>query len=213
MLNDSTYNYDDNDITIYSPTRKGYTFIGWTYSGQTTPTLEPLLSHNSTGNKTYTANWKANLYEITYDVNGGDELTDNTQEISFADYAYLLKPTRPGYKFLYWTYNGNEYKEGTYKEDKNITLIAVWERIEYTISYDLNGGTNNELNTSSYNYDCEDIVIYSPTRTGYTFTGWTYIGQETPIIDPVLKHNSTDNITYIANWKAYEYTITYDVDG
>lgn len=42
---------------------------------------------------------------------------------------------------------------------------------EYTITYNLNGGTNNSSNPSTYNV-LYGISLKAPTRAGYTFTGW-----------------------------------------
>ena len=56
--NPSTYTYEDSDITLGDATKTGYTFKGWTGNGTTTPTKNLVLPHNSTGDKTFTANFK-----------------------------------------------------------------------------------------------------------------------------------------------------------
>ncbi|MBQ8131115.1 MAG: InlB B-repeat-containing protein, partial [Bacilli bacterium] len=54
----------------------------------------------------------------------------------------------------------------------NRTYTAVWEPIDYNIDYDLDGGSlENPINT--YNIESDDITLSTPTKDGYTFTGWT----------------------------------------
>ena len=59
--NPTTYTYNSNDITLNNPTRSNYTFLGWTGSNGSTPQKSVKITKGSTGNKTYTANWKQNL--------------------------------------------------------------------------------------------------------------------------------------------------------
>ena len=54
----------------------------------------------------------------------------------------------------------------------NNTLTAKWTPVAYSISYNLDGGTVSN-NPSSYNVSNETITLNNPTKTGYTFSGWT----------------------------------------
>ena len=54
-----------------NPTKKGYTFTGWTGSNGTTPSKTVTISKGSTGNKSYKANWSINSYNVTINPNGG----------------------------------------------------------------------------------------------------------------------------------------------
>jgi uncharacterized repeat protein (TIGR02543 family) len=79
--------------------RPGYTFTG--FSPASIPT-------NSTGNKTFTAQWKANTYKITYDPRGGKIAAGATcgpatYTVNSAAIAPKCKPTRAGYDFINWT--------------------------------------------------------------------------------------------------------------
>jgi uncharacterized repeat protein (TIGR02543 family) len=51
-------------------------------------------------------------------------------------------------------------------------LWAKWTPISYSISYVLNGGTNNAGNPTSYTIESATITFLNATRTGYTFNGW-----------------------------------------
>lgn len=67
MLNNPIYNYNvEDNFTLPIPVKNGYDFVGWTGTGVSTPTYNFTIS-NSTGNKTFTANWKAKKYSV--DIN------------------------------------------------------------------------------------------------------------------------------------------------
>ena len=89
---------------------------------------------------------------------------------------------------------------------------AVWEPIKYSITYKLNGGSVSG-NPSTYTIESEDIALSNPTKTGYTFLGWTgedLIGAE---LNVEINKGSIGNRTYTATWKSNTYTITFDVNG
>ncbi len=87
----------------------------------------------------------------------------------------------------------------------------------YDIDYDLAGGWfNKSVPKSSYTIKTPDFVIGEPTKTGYTFLGWTGTG-----LDPVempktftVSQGSTGNRTYAANWSgANTYDLRFNPNG
>ena len=90
-----------------------------------------------------------------------------------------------------------------------VTLYAVWQVKSYTIGYMLNGGINNSSNPSSYNVESETITLQSPTKTGYTFTGWTENGNSITKIEK----GTTGSKTLVANWQIKTYTIKFNANG
>ena len=65
--NPTTYTVVSEAITLNNPTKEGYTFLGWTYEGQSEPTKSATIAHGSTGNKEFTANWGKNMTESNVD--------------------------------------------------------------------------------------------------------------------------------------------------
>ena len=58
--NPPTYQYTTGTFTLNNPTREGFSFVGWSGTGLTGDTIQTVtIGANSTGNRTYTANWKA----------------------------------------------------------------------------------------------------------------------------------------------------------
>lgn len=65
----NNYNVESETFTLPNPTKKGYTFTGWTGSNGTTPTKNLKIDKGSIGDKSYTANWNKNYYKVNYYVN------------------------------------------------------------------------------------------------------------------------------------------------
>lgn len=82
----------------------------------------------------------------------------------------------------------------------SVTISVTFTPIEYTITYDLDGGTNNSNNPAKYTVE-EEVELENPTKDGYTFTGWTGEGVTTPKIGLKINFGSTGNRTYTANWE------------
>ena len=58
--NPETYTIDSNEIKLTNPERSGYTFTGWTGSNGETPETSVTIPTDSTGDRSYTANWEKN---------------------------------------------------------------------------------------------------------------------------------------------------------
>lgn len=211
--NVSRYTYESDDIIISEPTKNGYTFLGWTYGDVIVPVKEVVINHNSTGNIELNANFQVNTYYITYDVNGGNELDQNVVGIVYGTNFSLITPTKDGYEFDGWYIDSTKFVSGRWTKTEDITLTAKWNLINYSISYILDGGKNNAYNPAKYNYEYQDIVISNPTKTGYTFIGWSINDSEELYVDYVIKQHSYGNLVFKANWKVNQYKLSLDVNG
>ena len=220
--NPGTYTVETNTITLKDPSRTGYKFTGWTGSNGTTPQKGIQIAKGSTGNKTYTANWEKAEHTLTIKPNGGkwdNKTTDSTKTIAEGETETIADATgKTGYNFDGWECKGA--KSSINKTTKVFTMgtedaeiKAKWEAIDYTITYELGGGTNGEGNPGTYTVDTNTITLLDPTRTGYKFTGWTGSNGTTPQKGVQIAKGSTGNKTYTANWEAIDYTITYELGG
>ena len=63
-----------------------------------------------------------------------------------------------------------------WKSAKETTLYAQWTTNEYLVDYVLNGGTKGSTSPSKYAFGT-NTTISDPTRTGYTFTGWSVVAE------------------------------------
>ncbi len=213
--NPSTYQMISDTITLKNPTRKGYTFNGW-YSDSAYETKVTQIPKGSTGNKTLYAKWTMNKYTIQYNLNGGTNNQSNPTSYNVIINTITLKnPTRKGYTFNGW-YSDSAYKTKVTQIPKgsteNKTLYAKWTMNKYTIQYNLNGGTNNQSNPTSYNVITNTITLKNPTRKGYTFNGWYSDSAYKTKVTQISK-GSTGNKTLYAKWTMNKYTIKYNLNG
>ena len=208
------YTMTDEDFELPTPTRNGYEFVGWTGEGITTPQTSVKIPTGSTGNRTYTANWKVIEYTITLDTNGGPAVSPikYTVEDSFT-LPYLL---RTGYEFVGWTLDGSGMIPAMpliiyHGTTGDLRYKAEWRLAEYTITMDLNGGSGQEKMV--YTMTDEEFELQTPTRNGYEFVGWTGERITTPQTSVKIPKGSTGNKAYTANWKVIRYTITLVTNG
>lgn len=208
----------DKDAVISDPTKAGYTFLGWVVNGTGEAQRNLTLAKESyTGAITLKATWEQNPYTVTWNVNEGDKLTGEGYTVE-AFYGNPIiapgDPNRRGYTFGGWYTDGSnfaentKFKTGDKMPEGDVTYYAKWTAIQYSITYDLDGGTNAERNPAQYNVESQTIPLLDPTKTGYRFDGWytddTYSTKVTEIAA-----GSTDDVTLYAKWTINQYTITW----
>lgn len=194
-----------------NPSRTGYTFDGW----------NPTVGSMDAEGKTFTAQWKANTYDVTFNSEGGSAVTgvtvtydsnDNNSEIGI--------PTRTGYTFNGWftaqsdgikvyDKDGNSVKNTTYWTadgnwiyTNNVELHAQWTANTYDATFKANGGQwsdNAVTKVVSTKFDSAITVPDNPTRIGYTFDKW----------DPTVGNMNEEGKIFTAQWNPISYTIKY----
>ena len=204
----------EQTVTLPTPTRTGYTFLGWTGEGITTPQPNVTIPKGSTGDKTYIENWKLTEYNITMDLNGGSGQEKVVYTMTDEDFE-LPTPTRNGYEFVGWTGEDITTPQTSVIIPKGSTgnkaYTANWQVIEYTITLDTNGGPVVSL----IKYTVEDLfTLPYILRPGYEFAGWTLDGSGMlPFTPLIIYPGTTGDLHYKAEWRLAEYTITMDLNG
>ena len=204
----------EQTVTLPTPTRTGYTFLGWTGEGITTPQPNVTIPKGSTGDKRYIENWELTEYNITMDLNGGSGQEKVVYTMTDEDFE-LPTPTRNGYEFVGWTGERITTPQTSVKIPKGSTgnkaYTANWQVIEYTITLDTNGGPV----VSPIKYTVEDLfTLPYILRPGYEFAGWTLDGSGMlPFTPLIIYPGTTGDLHYKAEWRLAEYTITMDLDG
>ena len=204
----------EQTVTLPTPTRTGYTFLGWTGEGITTPQPNVTIPKGSTGDKTYIENWELTEYNITMELNGGSGQEKVVYTMTDEDFE-LPTPTRNGYEFVGWTGEGITTPQTSVKiptgSTGNKAYTANWKVIEYTITLDTNGGPA----VSPIKYTVEDsFTLPYLLRTGYEFVGWTLDGSGMiPATPLIIYYGTTGDLRYKAEWRLAEYTITMDLNG
>lgn len=207
-------------LSTVTPTREGYTFIGWGDSDNPTAARYGAGSHYTYNrNDVLTAVWLINTYTITYDVGEGWAVLESETKDHGTDLVLnKTAPTRTGYTFLGWaTSEGSTniaYKLGdTYSQNEDITLYAIWKPDEYTITYHLNGGSGTMSSQTKVHDIALTLTTTTPTREGYTFLGWSEYKDATyASYEAGAKFEVNDTVTLYAIWDPVEYTITFNAN-
>lgn len=205
--------------TLPTATRIGYTFDGW-YDAKTGG--NQITSQNTvdiSSDTTFYAHWTPVESTVNFDANGGSVSTTSKKVYYNQTMGTMPTPTRTGYAFKNWCTDKNgaggvitsDYKI-SWTTSTTSTLYAQWTPINYTISYNLNGGSAS--NKTSYTIETNTFTLANPTKTGYTFAGWTGSNGTTKQTSVSIAKGSTGDKTYTANWNINQYNVTYiDVVG
>lgn len=150
----------------------------------------------------------AGKYTVTYNKNGGTI----AGESNYTSYTYgkgltLPTPTRQGYIFGGWYTNsgltGNAVTSISTTDTGNKTYYAKWTAGEYTVTFNYQGATSGNKETSrKVAYGSQYGTLPTPAKTGYTFKGWyTQTGGTGDKITGTTVMNKMNNHTLYAYWK------------
>ena len=202
---------DTDDIVLPTPVKTGYDFAGWKVNGAGA-VMSYTIDCSEPGDISLEATWTAKKFTVSFDGEGVE-----FEDVSVTwDEAYdlsALVPTRAGYDFTGWYYDGDLVDvSGIYAlVDSDITLTAGWDLVEYDIDVDLAGGTADEI-ADSYTVEANAIVLPTPTRVGYTFAGWKVNGA-TAVMEYTIVTGSTGDLDIVATWTAIDYAISVNLNG
>jgi uncharacterized repeat protein (TIGR02543 family) len=179
------------------------------YSGQLF-TNSSGTNWNSSNDKDLVFSSNAKIrFEASFDANGGSP-TPDTQNLLYGDKINKPEdPTKDGYTFCGWEVDGVEWDFDNDTIDENgVALTACWDLEEYSITYFLNSGVNNQSNPTTYTIE-DEFDFLDATRAGYTFEGWFTASLDGTLV-PSVSLGSTGNLTLYAKWTAHT-NIPYSV--
>ena len=241
-------------ISSSQPTRTGYTFTGWNTAANGTGTsFSPGQAvPGGWGSFTLYAQWKINAYtnyvshwtwgykngegnnggktafhlgDTSFSANYGSTYTmDSSRKTTIPNGFYLSNSF--GTAGITGSWAGYSMPRSVTQNAYGMTFEYDYYPYDYTITYNLNGGTNNSANPSSYNV-LYGVSLKDPSRTGYTFTGWydgntkiTGINEgknasfsSASDLYNQLASRTTGNKTLTANWTPNTYYVYYDANG
>ena len=153
-----------------------------------------------------TVQWTAPTYTVTLNAGDGTINSGNVTSYTYGVGATLpTDVTRTGYTFKGWYDNenltGSPVTAIGDTETGNKEYWAKWEINQYTITYDLAGGTV-EGNPDTYTVEMDTFTLKNPTRPGYTFTGWSGTGLDGENnMTVTIPKGSTGERRYTAHWR------------
>jgi uncharacterized repeat protein (TIGR02543 family) len=198
-----------------APTRDGYTFQGW-YSAANGGT-KYTWPHTLNADVTMYAQWQIVLdgteqaavdaFKNNTDVKAA--LEKNPAEINLETTDLTDIETKVNAALAAYNNLSDKAKEALTAEHGRLTALkAKIEELKntahsYTITYELNGGTNAGANPATYTAADLPLTLAAPTRTGgYTFGGWYYDSGFSGTAVTQIPAGSTGNKTFYAQWLA-----------
>ena len=151
-------------------------------------------------------------YTVAFDSNGGSNV--EAQNVRLGTTATRpADPTRTGYTFSGWytARNGGTKYDFNQTVTGDITLYAHWTVNTYTLTFDANGGSTTET-TRKVQYGNQYGTLPTPTRTGYTFSGW-YTAKNGGSQATQTTTMGAANTTLYAHWTIKSYAVTFDANG
>lgn len=176
----------------------------------------------------FTVTAKRNLWGIYFNANGGSGAPEWMKR-HWGEIVYIpsTTPYKSGYTFNGWTKTQGSstinYKPGDpIGDDSDVTLYAVWSQNvvkTWSITYNANGGSNAPAKQTANVGQSITITYSKPTRSGYTFLGWsTWSGATEPetAYTPGYSYMSEYDTTLYAVWRknqTTQYSLSFSLQG
>jgi uncharacterized repeat protein (TIGR02543 family) len=224
-------------ISSLIPKREGYVFVGWNPRANGTARMfSPGAQTIMPGaGRTFHAQWKPNVYTITYNLGGASGVTPPNRPATFLEEVTLPNAsgfTRPGYTFVGWDPDpgvgaGMQSGEKFTMQSADTTFFAQWQANPNTLAYDAAGGSSPPPAEQVLTDDTTTIATEgSMSRTGHWFSGWSTTPSAS-IASRSLATSSTgvtvapgetwvmgtDDDTLHAQWVPDIYNLTFNANG
>ncbi len=207
---------DELAVPPETPTRNGYTFMGWFSEGEVWDFADDTVKKDIT----LTAEWKANEYTVTLQPNGGHCALSSLSLAYLSTYQALPTPTKEGYTFLGW-YTGDTAEGVQVKPDsvmermEDHTLYALYRKNENRVLFHANGGDGAMEDFRMETGDTARLPDNKLTRVGYTFLGWstTMTGEVAYADEATYTMGTAETYTLYAKWQINTNTLRFDANG
>ncbi len=192
----------DRVIKPVSPSKAGYTFMGW-YNGDIKWDFANDLVTKDT---ILTARWGEGqkTFEITYDNCDEEGIINRNPDnyVASTGNIILTPPSWKGYTFQGWIMDDDWNNPVTVIDTsiaRNITLHAVWSTERYSITYKNTMGVWND-NDDTYTV-LDSINLRPLEKYDYTFNGWRYDNVYGDFVgEDGIPAGTTGNIVLYADW-------------
>lgn len=222
--------YNSGTINLYNATfvagiNRGTTYTIDPNNGKKVKNMIPLgaymtnsADYESDGLKATSTTVSLVTYTVNYETKGASpQPASNTYTIETKDFK-LPTVSKTGYTFKGWICNGSNVDQSKLpttidrKAEVSMTFNADLSLDNYSISYELNKGSNPLDAPSSFTYESEEIELPTPTRDNYRFMGWYSSSDFSGTRQTSIPKESLGNKTFYAKWYQ-EYSIHYKEDG
>ena len=194
----NSYAEGEQIVAPADPSKTGYTFTGW----------DPAVGTMGTADMTFNAKFEAKTYNVKF-MNGDVQHDANTVKYDGA-YTLPTAPTKAGSTFAGWVDADGNAMPATHTTDGDVTFYAKWATSAFDAKFYLDAAKTNLYDTKSVEFGAAITAPTAPSKTGYTFKGWSLDGS-TVLAD--LGTMDTEGKDFIAVFEALSSGVTfYDGD-
>ena len=193
-----SYAEGEQIVAPADPSKTGYTFTGW----------DPAVGTMGNADMTFNAKFEAKTYNVKF-MNGDVQHDANTVKYDGA-YTLPAAPTKAGYTFAGWVDAEGNAMPATHTTDGDVTFYAKWATSAFDAKFYLDAAKTDLHATESVEFGAAIPTPSTPSKTGYTFKGWSLDGS-TVLAD--LGTMDTEGKDFIAVFEALSSGVTfYDGD-
>ncbi|MBD9219364.1 MAG: hypothetical protein EGQ35_03435, partial [Clostridiales bacterium] len=216
-------------------TKYGYTFLGWSVNGSEDYFVGG--NYKMTEDTEFVAVWAEITHTVSFkagtlsedkkEFSPFDDITIDNKIVADGKTVTTTAPEVEGYTFNDWYV---EYADETYRNDltkisdpiyKDETFYAVYDKVinNYTVSFDFNGGTYNDLTGWAPVQAAEGAQVVLPKAdnmklAGYKFAGWDVLDANDEVIDTVdaaadRNYTVTEAVKFVAKWEQITFTVSF----
>ena len=188
----------------------GYEFAGWSIEGEGEETLYKEGDVITlTGDITLVAIWKAKIYTVTFDKGeGSGEMTSATAKHGDEYELPECTFTAPAdMEFAGWEIDGQPVS-GTINVIDNVTVVATWQIIKYTVSFSAGEGSGDMTGAEiapNGTFTLPACDLTAPD--GKQFKCWSVGGEEKAVGATITV---SGDVTVTAVWEFKTYAITFN---
>lgn len=194
----NSYAEGEQIVAPADPSKTGYTFTGW----------DPAVGTMGNADMTFNAKFEAKTYNVKF-MNGDAQHDANTVKYDGA-YTLPAAPTKDGYTFAGWVDAEGNAMPATHTTDGDVTFYAKWVTSAFDAKFYLDAAKTDLYDTKSVEFGAAITAPAAPSKTGYTFKGWSLDGS-TVLAD--LGTMDTEGKDFIAVFEALSSGVTfYDGD-
>lgn len=110
-------------------------------------------------------------HTVSFNSNGGTEVPSYNYVVNNSTIKEPLEPSKTGYVFDGWYYNDELFDFQNFKIESDITLVAHWSLINYSITYVFPEYSTNPNTIKSYNI-LQTVDLNPAIANNLTFMGW-----------------------------------------
>lgn len=202
-----------------------YSYSTSAANNKTTLTIKGVIKSNNSSYTSYKSS-STNTVQVRYNNSSGTSVLSNSPTTAYDcrnlgstqifSYSVDIPHDSSGNRTVWvsWYFNGNQ---STWNPTGTVTGTIVFPQLQYTISYNANGGSGAPSSQTKTAGTSITLSSTTPTRTGYVFSHWNTnsSGSGTSYL-PSATYSNDANLTLYAIWNEEEvnlYIISYNANG